>query len=197
MKRYSFRAAIHDTKIFNQLRSEFRRTNKNRSKDPSGWVLERKACFMKTKISPKTNPINPLPAGSANLNCHSGPAYGFRIALVIITVITTLTLFNLWAQESKAELLRQTRLTKHQAKHIALSKVGDGTIKCAELEMENGMLIWSVDVTQPGKKDLTDVWIDATTGKVTAVNVETPTFEKREVAENKVKKWISRADKSP
>jgi hypothetical protein len=116
---------------------------------------------------------------------------------VIITVITTLTLFNLWAQESKAELLRQARLTKHQAKRIALSKVGDGTIKCAELEMENGMLIWSVDVTQPGKKDLTDVWIDATTGKVTAVNVETPTFEKREVAENKVKKWLLRTDTSP
>jgi hypothetical protein len=198
MKRYSLRAAIHDTTIFNQLRLEYRRTNKNRGKDPSsGWLSEREACFMKTKTSPKTNPINRLPAGSGNLDCHCGPAYGFRIASVIIAVISTLTLFNLWAQESKAELLKQARLTKHQAKRIALGKVGHGAIKTAELKIANGVLVWSVDVTRPGEKDLTDVWIDATTGKITAVNVETPTFEKKEVAENKVKKWLSRGDKSP
>jgi hypothetical protein len=195
MKRYSLRAAIHDTKIFNQLRLEYR---KNRGNDPSSvWLSERKACFMKTKISPKTNPINRLPAGSGNLDCHCGPAYGFRIASVIITVITTLILFNLWVQESKAELLKQARVTKHQAKRIALAKVGHGTIKTAELKIANGGLVWSVDVTQRGEKDLTDVWIDATTGKITAVNVETPIFEKQEVAENKVKKWLSRGDKSP
>jgi len=194
MKRYSLRAAIHDTKIFNQLRLKYR---KNRSKDPSsGWLSERKACFMKT-ISPETNHINGLPAGSGNLDCHCGPAYGFRIASVIITVITTLTLFNLWAQESKAELLKQARVTKHQAKRIALAKVKHGTIKRVDLEMANGVLIWSVDLAQPGEKDLRDVWIDATTGKIIAVNVETPTFEKQEVAENKVKKWLSRGDKSP
>ena len=67
-----------------------------------------------------------------------------------------------------------------------------GTIKCAELEKENGMLIWSVDVAQPGKKDLTDVWVDATTGKITAVEVETPAVEKKEVAEHKAQKWLSR-----
>jgi Peptidase propeptide and YPEB domain len=198
MKSYTLRAAIHDTKIFNQLRLEYRRTNKNRGKDPSsGWLSERKACFVKTKTSPQTNPINRLPAGSGNLDCHCRPAYGFRIALVIITVITTLTLFNLWAQESEAELLKQARVTKHQAKRIALAKVEHGTIKRAGLEMANGVLIWSVDVMQSGEKDLRDVWIDAKTGKITAVNVETPTFEKKEVAENKVKKWLSRGAKSP
>jgi hypothetical protein len=53
------------------------------------------------------------------------------------------------------------------------------------------VLIWSVDVTRPGKKDLTDVWVDATTAKITSVNVETPTFEKEEIAEDKVKKWLT------
>ena len=39
MKRYTLRAAIHDAKIFNQLRLEYRRTNKNRRKDSSsGWL---------------------------------------------------------------------------------------------------------------------------------------------------------------
>jgi len=98
---------------------------------------------------------------------------------------------NLWAQQSGAELLNEARVTKHQAKRIALARVKSGTIKCAKLEIENGVLIWSVDVTQPGKKDLTDVWVDATTAKITAVNVETPTFEKEEIAEDKIKKWLS------
>jgi Spy/CpxP family protein refolding chaperone len=39
MKRYTLRAAIHDAKIFNRLRLEYRRTNKNRRKDSStGWL---------------------------------------------------------------------------------------------------------------------------------------------------------------
>ena len=98
---------------------------------------------------------------------------------------------NLWAQQSGAELLNEALVTKHQAKRIAMARVKSGTIKCAKLEIENGVLIWSVDVTQPGKKDLTDVWVDATTAKITAVNVETPTFEKEEIAEDKIKKWLS------
>jgi len=39
MKRYTLRAAIHDAKIFNQLRLEYRRTNKSRRRDSSsGWL---------------------------------------------------------------------------------------------------------------------------------------------------------------
>jgi hypothetical protein len=105
--------------------------------------------------------------------------------------------FNLSAQQSQAELLNQARVTKHQAKRIALTRVKHGTIKCVELEKDDGVLIWSVDITQPGKKDLTDVWVDATTGKITVINLETPTFEKEEVAEAKVKRWLPNRGTSP
>jgi hypothetical protein len=98
---------------------------------------------------------------------------------------------NLWAQQSETELLKQARVTKHEAKRIALTRVKHGAIKCVELEKENGMLIWSVDVAQPPSKDLTDVWVDATTGKITAVEVETPITEMKEVAEHKAKRWLS------
>ena len=98
---------------------------------------------------------------------------------------------NLWAQQSGAELLKQARVTKHQAKKIALARVKRGAIKCVELEKENGVLIWSVDIALPPQKNLTDVWVDATTGKITAVEIETPITEKREVAEQKAKKWLS------
>ena len=119
---------------------------------------------------------------------------------LVKTPILALTLgaiwapFNLVAQQSEAELLKQARVTKHQAKRIALARVKHGTIKKAELEKENGVLIWSFDVAQSGKKDLTQVWVDATTGKIAAVDVETPISDKKEAAENKVKKWLSRQD---
>jgi hypothetical protein len=38
MKRYTLRAAIHDAKIFDQLRWEYRRTNKNRKHSPFLWL---------------------------------------------------------------------------------------------------------------------------------------------------------------
>jgi len=98
---------------------------------------------------------------------------------------------NLWTQQSETELLKQARVTKHQAKKIALARIRHGAIKCVELQKENGVLIWSVDIAQPPKKDLTDVWVDATTGKIAAVEVETPITEKKEVAEQKARKWFS------
>jgi Peptidase propeptide and YPEB domain len=115
------------------------------------------------------------------------------IARSVIALAVTISWIplNLWAQQSETELLKQARVTKHQAKRIALARVKSGTIKCVELEKENGVLIWSVDITQPPKKDLTDVWVDATTGKIAAIEIETAITEKKEVAEQKVKKWLS------
>jgi len=115
-----------------------------------------------------------------------------KASIIALALAASWTPFNLWAQQSEAELLKQARVTKHQAKKIALARVKRGTIKCVELEKENGMLTWSIDVAQPGKKDITDVWVDATTGKITAVEVETPAVEKKEVAEHKAQKWLSR-----
>jgi uncharacterized membrane protein YkoI len=113
-------------------------------------------------------------------------------SVIALAHATSWTPFNSSAQQSETELLKQARVTKHQAKKIALARVRRGAIKCVELEKENGLLIWSVDIAQPPKKDLSDVWVDATTGKITAVEVETPITEKKEVAEQKAKKWLSR-----
>jgi peptidase YpeB-like protein len=115
-----------------------------------------------------------------------------KASIIALTLAASWAPFNLWAQQSEAELLKQARVTKHQAKRIALARVKGGTIKSAELEKENGVLIWSFDVAQPGKKDVSEVWVDATTGKITKVDVETPITQKKEAAEDKAKKWLSR-----
>ena len=113
-------------------------------------------------------------------------------SVISFALATSWTPYNLWAQQTEAELLKQARVTKHYAKRIALARVKRRTIKCVELEKENGVLIWSVDIAQPSKGNLTDVWVDATTGKITAVEIETPTDEKKELAEEKIKKSLSR-----
>jgi len=112
-------------------------------------------------------------------------------SVIALALVTSWTPFTSSAQQSETELLKQARVTKYQAKKIALARVRHGAIKRVELQKENGVLIWSVDIAQPPKKDLTDVWVDATTGKITAVEVETPITEKKEVAEQKAKKWFS------
>jgi hypothetical protein len=38
MKRYTLRALIHDAKVFNQLRLEYRRIKKPRRKDSFDWL---------------------------------------------------------------------------------------------------------------------------------------------------------------
>ena len=124
-----------------------------------------------------------------SVKVHMKPIKASIIALALAAGSTP---FNLWAQQSEAELLKQARVTKHQAKRIALARVKGGTIKSAELEKENGVLVWSFDVAQPGKKDVSEVWVDATTGKITKVDVETPITQKKEAAEDKAKKWLSR-----
>ena len=117
--------------------------------------------------------------------------------VIALALAASWTPFSLSAQQSEAELLKQVRLTKHDAKKIALTKIKRGTIKCVHLEKENGVLIWSVDIAQPAKKDLTDIWVDATTGKITSVTVETPIYEKEEVAEEKAKKLLSTLERPP
>jgi Peptidase propeptide and YPEB domain len=116
-------------------------------------------------------------------------------SIITLALAASWAPFSLWAQQSEAELLKQARVTKHQAKRIALSRVKRGTIKCVALEKENGILSWSIDVAQSGKKDITDVWVDATSGKITAVEVETPAVEMKELAEHKAKKWLSHLDR--
>jgi len=78
-------------------------------------------------------------------------------SVVALALAISWTPSNLWAQGSETELLKHAHVTKHQAKKIALAKVKRGAIKCVELEKENGVLVWSVDIAQPQKKDLTDV----------------------------------------
>jgi Peptidase propeptide and YPEB domain len=100
-------------------------------------------------------------------------------ALVVAAVTTG------QAQPSEAQLMKETKVTKSQAEKTALTKVPDGIIKSAELEREHGLLIWSFDIAKPGTKKITEVQVDAKTGKIASVQIETPKDQATEAAAEK------------
>lgn len=77
----------------------------------------------------------------------------------------------------------KAKLSQEQAQQIALTQVPGGTVKEGELEMENGVLQWSFDMAMQGTKNITEVNINAVTGKVIGVDVETPGAEAKEAKE--------------
>lgn len=63
-------------------------------------------------------------------------------------------------------LLKATKITEAQAAEIAQKKVPNGTIENLELEREHGKLIYSFELKVKGKPGITEVNVDAMTGKV-------------------------------
>ena len=76
------------------------------------------------------------------------------------------------ATENQAKLMAEARISKETAQQTAQAKVPNGSIKEAELEKENGKLQWSVDMTTPDTKDITEVNVNAMTGDVISVEKE-------------------------
>ena len=102
---------------------------------------------------------------------------------VILAGLGTSTLFA--AGETEAELLKQAKISKTQAEQIALAKVPDGKIQAAEIENEHNALVWSFDITKPGTKDITEVLVNAKTGKIVDISVENQNDQAKEKAADK------------
>jgi uncharacterized membrane protein YkoI len=86
------------------------------------------------------------------------------------------------AEPSDAQLTKEAKVTKAQAEKIAFSKVPSGIIKSGEIENEHGRLIWSFDIAKPGTKNITEVQVDAKSGKIASVKIETPKDQAAEAA---------------
>ncbi|PZR75001.1 MAG: hypothetical protein DLM73_06395 [Chthoniobacterales bacterium] len=91
------------------------------------------------------------------------------------------------AEPSQADLAKQAKITKAQAEQIALAKVPHGKVKSVEIENEKGHLVWSFDIATPNTKDITEVLVDAKTGKIISTAVESPKDQAKEAAADKKK----------
>jgi hypothetical protein len=112
---------------------------------------------------------------------------------IIIAALASAGLSTVRAEDSEKPA-QKPKITKSEAKKIALAKVPNGKVKEAELEMEKGKLIWSFDIKTPGTKDITEVNVDANTGEVVNVEAETPEQQAKEAAEEAKEKKAGKDD---
>jgi len=92
-------------------------------------------------------------------------------------------------EESQVTLMKEAKVSEATARTTALSQVPNGKVKSSEIERENGKLIYSFDITVPGKTGIEEVNVNAIDGSVVNQEHETPKSEKKEaVAEAKEKK---------
>jgi uncharacterized membrane protein YkoI len=92
-------------------------------------------------------------------------------------------------EESQATLLKEAKVSEATARATALARVPNGSVKSSEIERENGKLIYSFDITVPGKTGIEEVNVNAIDGSVVGQEHETPKSEKKEsAAEAKEKK---------
>jgi hypothetical protein len=106
----------------------------------------------------------------------------FRISL--LSLVTSLCLGTALASESPAtaKAAGSKRITKQQARSIAQQQYPDSAFESAELEKENGTLIWSVDVRPHGSNDIRELQIDAHDGHLIKTEIETPADQAAEKA---------------
>jgi uncharacterized membrane protein YkoI len=95
--------------------------------------------------------------------------------------------FALAESAPKTTLQAQAKVAEADARTTALAKVPGGSVSSSELEKEHGKLVWSFDIAKPGTKDVTEIQVDAKTGKIVSEKVETAAQEQQE----------SRAEKKP
>ena len=92
-------------------------------------------------------------------------------------------------RETQADLQKEAKVSEAEARETALKQVPNGTVKSSELEREHGKLIYSFDISVPGKSGIEEVNVNAIDGSVVAKEHETPRAEKAEAkAEAKEKK---------
>jgi uncharacterized membrane protein YkoI len=89
------------------------------------------------------------------------------------------------AQLSEAELMKQAKITKAEAEQIALAKVSHGIVKSAEIEKEKGHLVWSFDIARSGTRDITEILVDAKTGKIISTQTESAREQAKEATADK------------
>lgn len=84
--------------------------------------------------------------------------------------------------------MKEAKISKPQAEKTALSKIPNGAIQSGELEREHGKLVWSFDIGTTSSKNVTEVQVDAKSGKIVSVKTETPADQAKEAAEKESQK---------
>lgn len=95
-------------------------------------------------------------------------------------------------------LAAKAKITEDRAAAIAQKRVPRGAIQGVELEREKGKLMYSYDFKVPGKSGIDEVNVNAITGRIIAMEHESPAAEKKEAADDaKAAKAVKAKAKKP
>lgn len=106
----------------------------------------------------------------------------YRTTLLSIAALLCLSVVMASETTSAGKAAGSKTISKEQARAIAKQKFPDGTLESAELETENGALIWSVDVRSHGSTNIHELQIDAFNGHIIKTEIETPADQAAEKA---------------
>jgi uncharacterized membrane protein YkoI len=107
------------------------------------------------------------------------------IRLAVATLALAAVSFGAQAKgsckEAKPGLMARAKVSCTDARKAALEKIGKGShIRSAELEEENGELVFSFDIKQGKKPGVEEIQIDARTGTVVSARHEDAAAEAAE-----------------
>ena len=105
-----------------------------------------------------------------------------RLYAVLFSLAIALSAFSAIAAETQAQLRKEAKISMKKARSIALKKA-PGKISSAELERENGKLIYSFDIKTAGQTGVTEVAVDAV--DTTKIGESLGATEKKQEAKEK------------
>ena len=109
--------------------------------------------------------------------------------LVVATAASVGAAQSVKVTETKPGLLKRAKISSDSAVAVARAKLPKATISSAEIEEEDGKLIFSFDMKTTGKSGIDEVNVDALTGKMVGkVQHESAADEKKEAADEAAKK---------
>lgn len=122
------------------------------------------------------------------MNANTKYSVGLRGLSLLVTLVG-FSVVSLGATGATAtddaKLASQAKVDRLAAEKTALARVPGGKVKEGELERENGKLVWSFDIAKPKTHNITEVQVDAISGSVVSVVVETPKDQAKEAAADK------------
>jgi len=105
--------------------------------------------------------------------------------IIAITAIAGFCFSTAIAKDDQDALKAKAKISQEVATATALAAVPNGKIKSSEIESEDNKLVWSFDISTPKSKNITEIMVDAKTGKVISSKVETPKDQNAESAADK------------
>ena len=115
--------------------------------------------------------------------------HSIRRTALALTILGSILLVPLeTAAAPETAVPSHPKVSESAARATALTQVKGGIVQRSELEREVGKLVWSFDIERPGSKSVTEILVDANTGRIVSKKQETLAEQAKEAQADKASK---------